>query len=96
MKTTTILKRMAGLKVNKTSLVYKMIVDYCKAYDDGRETIIRPCKIYGAKRFITLNDKTDELCLLLDRMKVSYARGNNAPKGGKCGNYVKILKMRKK
>lgn len=96
MKTTTIIKRLEKTGERKNTLVYKMIKNFCENYDNGVTTLLRPCSLKrGICNHFGYQDKTFELCVLLNKMGVMYERGNDAPKGGKNGIYIKILNMRK-
>ena len=77
---------------------------HCKALDIikdfanlGKRTymvygdIIRPCTTSGRGRFTTNIDYTADVCLLLDQLKIKYIFGNDSPRGGKTGNFIKIL-----
>ena len=77
---------------------------HCKALDIikdfanlGKRTymvygdIIRPCTTSGHGRFTTNLDYTADVCRLLDRLKIKYISGNDSPRGGKTGNFIKIL-----
>lgn len=90
MKTTTILKRLEKLasekRVNKTTSAYKLIVAAC---NEGN-AIIRPCWTSGSGRFCSNMDYTKDTCHLLDLLRVRYERGNDAPRGGLPGNFIKI------
>ena len=55
------------------------------------ENIIRPCYTSGSGRFTTNIDYTDDICHLLDLLKIKYVAGNDSSRGGKCGNFIKIL-----
>lgn len=90
MKTTTIIKRLAKLasekRVNKTSAAYKLIVAACNKGD----AMMRPCWTSGSGRFCKNMDYTADTCLLLDILRVQYERGNDAPRGGLTGNFIRI------
>ena len=57
--------------------------------DDAR--LIRPCLTAGRGRFVHNSDHTFEFCALLDRLGVKYEKGNDAPRGGLTGNYIRVL-----
>lgn len=88
MKKETIKKRLEKANVNKTSSAYKLLKKWLN--DDGN-TIIRSCWESGRGRFTTNLDYTSQLERLLTSLKVRYISGNDAPRGGKTGNYIKIL-----
>lgn len=87
MKKTTIEKRLAKVPVNKCTSAYKLLADWLKK--DGN-AVLRPCWTNGSGRFIRNSDHTDDLCRLLNALRVRYTRGNDAPRGGSTGNFIKI------
>ena len=78
-----IVKELTGLyldKSNKPLCTYRII-----------QGLIRPCDTSGSGRYTTLLDYTKDVCSLLDELKVKYVWGNDAPRGGRCGNWIKII-----
>lgn len=60
-------------------------------YGYERETgIIRPVIVQGRGRFTKNADYTAQILFALDLMGIKYTRGNDAPRGGKCGDFIKI------
>jgi len=55
-----------------------------------RGNIIRPCHTSGTGRFCTNLDYTDQIKYLLDKIGVKYISGNDSPRGGKTGNFIKV------
>ena len=55
-----------------------------------RGDVVRPCKTSGSGRFTTNLDYTADVCRLLDSLRIKYEVGNDAPRGGLTGNYIKI------
>lgn len=88
MKKTTIEKRMANVQFNKGTSAYRLVAEWLKK--DGN-AVIRPCWTNGSGRFIRNSDHTDDVCRLLNALRVRYVLGNDAPRGGKTGNFVNIL-----
>lgn len=88
MKKETIKKRLERANVNKCAASYKMLVDWLNTEGNN---VIRPCWTSGRGRYTTNLDYTVHLVELLTAMRVRHIVGNDAPKGGKCGNYVKIV-----
>lgn len=92
MKTTTtavLEKRIGKLvkakRLSKNSLVYKTLV----ALETGE--LVRPVYSQGSTwKHSSLVDFTVGLRAALDLMGVEYEVGNDAPKGGKTGAYVKV------
>ena len=77
---------------------------HCKALDIvkdfagiGKRTymvygdIIRPCTTSGRGRFTTNLDYTADVCRMLDQLGIKYISGNDSPRGGKTGNFIKVL-----
>jgi hypothetical protein len=92
MKLTTITKRMEAL-VNESShrslkgtVAYRMVNN---AIATGE--LIRPCYTSGSGRFTTNLDYTSDVIRLLTNLGLKYADGNDAPRGGKPGNWIKII-----
>ena len=88
MKKETIKKRLEKANVNKGTASYRLLTEWLNTEGDN---IIRPCWTSGRGRFTTNLDYTQQLANLLTTLKVRYAAGNDAPRGGKSGNYIKIL-----
>lgn len=90
MKATTILKRLEKLasekRVNKTSSSYKLVVSACQTGN----AVIRPCWTSGTGRYCSNLDYTADTRRLLDVLRVGYEFGNDAPRGGLTGNFIKI------
>ena len=85
MKKSTGEKKLAAMNVSKNSNAYKLVI----AALNG-ETLLRPCHTSGSGRFTTNIDCTIDLTDLLTKMGISYEKGNDSPRGGKTGNFVKI------
>lgn len=78
-------KRFTG---SKSSIAYKNVM---KIITDKSYTFIRPCYTSGKGRFTTNMDYTSDICGLLDLLGVKYESGNDSPRGGKTGNFIKII-----
>jgi len=106
MKKNTLNKRLLKISgVSKSSIAYMVCKELTGLYTSkdrhgvmepmktGRiwGNIIRPCYTSGHGRFVTNMDYTCEICRLLDLLKVKYEVGNDAPRGGQTGNFIKIL-----
>lgn len=70
----------------KGTAAYRIIMN---ALNHG-QAIIRTCYTSGKGRFCTNLDHTALVCLILDECKIKYIAGNDAPRGGLTGNYVKL------
>ena len=88
MKKETIKKRLARIAPNKATVAYKLINNWLNV--EGN-MVIRPCCTSGRGRFTTNLDYTEQLKSLLTSLRVRYISGNDAPRGGKSGNYIYII-----
>lgn len=70
-----------NIKVKKE---WSLIVDAL----NGGKNIIRPCYVSGRGRFATNMDYTAEVADLLTKANIKFHQGNDAPRGGKEGNYI--------
>lgn len=94
MTTTTLNKRLEKLNLTKQSKVYQIINDLINGTNKSYMiygNIIRPCHTSGSGRFTTNLDYTEDLCICLNRLGLRYKAGNDSPRGGKTGNYIKLL-----
>ena len=87
MKKETIKDRLQRLKINKTSAAYRLLNEWLQVPENPK---IRTCWKTGTGRFCHNLDYTSDLATLLARLGVRYEIGNDAPRGGKNGNYVQI------
>lgn len=87
MKKETIKKRLDAKCVNKNSSAYRLLNEWLAK--DGN-TIIRPCWTSGRGRYCTNLDYTTQTVALLEILHVRYEVGNDAPRGGLTGNFIKI------
>ncbi len=88
MKTTTLKnrleKRYNGARNSKAyQIVNSMIEANCK--------IIRTCHTSGSGRYTTNLDYTEEVKRILMLIGVKFESGNDSPRGGKPGNFIKII-----
>lgn len=72
-----------NIKVKKE---WSLIMD---ALNNGRNTI-RPCYTSGRGRFCKNMDYTREVAELLKKANIKFVEGNDAPRGGKEGNYITL------
>ena len=99
MKKSTLQKR-----IEKSGLNNRKALELCKELagmirKDGRPYIsgmisggmIRPCYTSGHGRFIINQDHMAAVCMYFDRLGLKYETGNDAPRGGKTGQYIKII-----
>lgn len=86
MTTKTLSKRLAiRFNGSKSSFAYKT----AKSVING-ERVIRPCHTSGSGRFTTNLDYTSDVMQILSLLGVKYEIGNDSPRGGKTGNFIKI------
>lgn len=93
MRKGTIKKRLERMAPNRATIAYKLINNWLNV--EGN-MVIRPCWTSGRGRFTTNLDYTEDLIRLLNDLRVRHIVGNDAPKGGKCGNFVVIILDNKK
>ena len=89
--TTALNKRIEKLiiskELNKTSLVYGWINQVLNG-----DTEFRPVFTQGSSwKYSSLIDKTLEFETVLRKLKLSFSRTNDAPRGGKTGVRIDIL-----
>jgi hypothetical protein len=53
--------------------------------------LIRPCHTSGSGRYTTNLDYTNDISSILDKIGVKYQSGNDSIKGGKTGNFIRII-----
>lgn len=93
MKRTTLKKRIESLKIK--SLVARNILHYltgetrCANYIN--KDVIRPCKYNRSCGRVNVIDYRWQIEEALTLCKIKYEKGNDAPRGGATGNYIKIL-----
>lgn len=79
----------------KNSIAYKVAMDLVNNTSKSNMVygdIIRPCYTSGSGRFTSNQDHTTIICKTLTEMGLSYTTGNDSPRGGKTGNFIKIIK----
>lgn len=72
--------------ISKSSNSYKMVKN---ALETGN--VIRPNYHQGSGRFGSTNENKIGVEALLRKMNISFESGNDAPRGGKTGEWIKIL-----
>lgn len=90
MKKSTIIKRLNKLadakEIMRNSNAFKMLASINNA-------TLRPTYWNGRGRYISLSDCSKDICKALDAMRVQYVAGNDAPRGGLAGNFIKIKNL---
>ncbi len=94
MKRLTIAKRLEKFTGSKTSIAYQVAKDLstgenksCKIFGN----IIRPVHTSGSGRFTSNLDYTNDCKAMLTFLKLKFETGNDSPRGGLTGNFIKIL-----
>lgn len=93
MKRETIAKRLEKMNVCKGACAYKLV--RALVTRENRSNVIRPCWTSGAGRFCKNLDYTADVRRLLKALRVSFVEGNDAPRGGLTGNFIKINYLEK-
>jgi len=106
MKRETLNKRLLKVSgVSKSSIAYQVCKEltglYTKTNRFGvieplktwriKGNVIRPCDTAGHGRFTAIMDYTADICKIFGALKVRYEVGNDAPRGGQTGKFIKIL-----
>lgn len=100
MKKTTLVKRfekaVSDGKVNKGTKAYRLVYDHLMGVKTisklfNGERVIRPCYTTGSRRHTKNCDHTEVCMQILDILKIKYTHGNDAPRGGLTGNYIKVI-----
>jgi hypothetical protein len=85
MKTSTLLKRIEKLELRKNTLVYGMINNLATG------DVLRPIFSQGRTwKHSSLVNKSIELISVLNLLKLKFETGNDAPRCGQTGYFVKI------
>lgn len=88
-----LLKRLQESNQAKNSFAYRLMNDFITGNDSwsiiGNQ--LRTCHTSGNGRFTTNLDYTSDVQLLCKKLRLLTETGNDAPKGGKTGNYVRII-----
>lgn len=79
--------RLQRLKINKTTEAYRLLNEWLQVPENPK---IRTCWKTGTGRFCHNLDYTSDFTTLLAKLGVRFEIGNDAPRGGKNGNYVQI------
>ena len=107
MKATTLNNRLLKLQgISKTSKAYQVIKELTGMYTSKnnwnqeqpfssymvfKNNLIRPVYTSGSGSHTSYQDHTIAITSLLNKLKVKYVVGNDAPRGGQCGAYIKLI-----
>lgn len=94
MKASTFKTRLDKIVTSKNRKAYQILNDIANQTNKSYMIvggIIRPCHTSGSGRFTSNLDYTKEVETLLSKMSIKFESGNDSPRGGKTGNWIKIL-----
>lgn len=95
MKLETLQKRWAKIRLNYRGIARDFGEQLTGAKPQKwpifRGGVIRPIWTSGRGRFCSNCDHTRDICAVLDALCVKYETGNDAPRGGLTGNFIKIV-----
>lgn len=84
-------KRYTG---SKSTIAYRIVNDIIsgsnKSFAIRPDGTIRPCYTSGSGRFTSNQDHTADTKALLDLVGLKYTSGNDAPRGGATGQWIRI------
>lgn len=78
------------LHITKNDNVYHDIHNWVLGLSNG---IFRPVSCRHNGRHSRNINNTNKYLSLLQEMNIKYETGNDAPRGGECGNYIKITSL---
>ena len=84
-------KRFNGSKSSKSFQIVSDLINQTNKSGMINSNIIRPCKTSGSGRFTTNMDYTTETKSLLTLIGVKFEYGNDSLRGGKTGEFIKII-----
>jgi len=79
-------KLVESKQISKTSIVYGWVNDFINGEKEFRTVYSQGT----SWKYSSLVDKTQEFRNILDKMGIEYIVGNDAPRGGRTGEFVKI------
>lgn len=85
----TIEQKLSDLKISKTSLVYKSVILACEKI--GFKTYVGAN--FGTGRYSSSKSWLSETILILKKLELDFDYGNDAPRGGKTGDYIIVNKL---
>jgi hypothetical protein len=94
MTRSTISKKLAKFTGSKTSIAYQVAKDLATGENKTYKVsgnIVRPVHTSGSGRFTTNLDYTNDCKNIFTFLKLKFEIGNDSPRGGLTGNYIKIL-----
>ena len=107
MKATTLNNRLLKLQgISKSSKSYQVVKELTgmytmknnwnqnqpfSSYMVFKNNLIRQVYTSGSGSHTSYQDHTIAITSLLDKLKVKYIIGNDSPRGGQCGAYIKLI-----
>lgn len=94
MTNATIEKRLSKFTGSKTSISYQVAKDLATGENKSYKVsgnIIRPVHTSGSGRFTSNLDYTQDCIKILTFLKLKFETGNDSPRGGLTGNFIKIV-----
>jgi hypothetical protein len=94
MTRSTIEKRLLKFTGSKTSIAYQVAKDLSTGENKSYKingNLIRPVHTTGSGRFTNNLDYTRDCCNILSFLKIKFEIGNDSPRGGLTGNFIKII-----
>jgi len=90
MKATTLKKRLEMLNLNKNTIAYKIVLKILtdENYAKGK---VRTCWTSASGRFTTNMCYVEQVSYVLNEIGIKFEYGNDAPRGGVHGDFIKIL-----
>lgn len=70
--------------IRRNSYVYKTLSCW-----NGWEKI-RPVYYSGKGQYVTIHDETCTIKTILDKIGIKYTIGNDAPRGGRYGDFIQV------
>ena len=80
--------------IAKNRVAYKAISDVINGTTNSGcvyKNTIRPVYIQGSGKWTSIADHSSCVCFLLEKLKIKYIAGNDAPMGGRCGYFITII-----
>jgi hypothetical protein len=90
----TLQKRLEKFTGSKTSIAYKIAKDLAIGENNSFKifgNIVRPVHTSGSGKYTTNLDYTNDCKNIFTFLKLKFEIGNDSPRGGLTGNYIKIL-----
>lgn len=75
-----------GKPISKTSKAYGYVLS---VINDGVK-VLHPNYTSGTGRYISIQEHAEATKDLLRKLGIEFEAGNDAPRGGKCGEFIKI------